>query len=91
MHPGIYGSVDVVEYKGHHYTTPENNVVDNSLWREGEQGERQGAREEAGRRGGRRKEGRRREKGKNRGKNRGKSGRKSRDELRGRNVEEGGD
>ena len=52
MHPGVYGSVDVVESKGHHYTTPENNVVDNSLWREGEQGRRQGEGEEEGKRRG---------------------------------------
>ena len=38
MHPGIYGSVDVVECKGHHYTTPEKKVVHNGLWREGEKG-----------------------------------------------------
>ena len=67
MHPGIYGSVDVVECKGHHYTTPEKNVVDNGLWREGEQGERQGggagreAGREAGSRGGGREKGRKEE------------------------------
>lgn len=46
MHPGVYGSVDVVECKGHHYTTPEENVVHNGLWREGEELERTGRKKE---------------------------------------------
>lgn len=37
MHPGINGRVDVVECKGHHHTTPEDNVVHNGLFGGGEE------------------------------------------------------